>query len=627
VVVGHSKDLSAGVGKYYLEVSDGYCSTTSATYEIKDASNQIDLSQINITDASCGMANGGIYGIKADQEAIYAWTDQNGVLVGSYPDLSGVISGKYILTVSTRDGSCSQATGPIQIKNGIGPTIDDSKPTITNTNCSQSTGSIKNIIVTGGTGTKHFSWKNNKQQEVGTSLDLTGQPAGKYILHVTDDTQCGEIISSTFEIKTDGAVVLDESAKNIQPATCEYNNGGIKGITATGATIYKWYNTDNQLVSNKPDLDDVAPGSYYLVASNSNGCSAQSPNYTIDRVPRTTFGTTEILKNTTCGEKNGAITIIFEQPPTQTPESFRWVNHETGVNVAITKEPELKGIEAGNYDVYVTEYGGCEYKIATYPISNNPALSITTDNIKIEDDHCENGAGSIINIKATGTMPLTVVWTNDKGQTVGNALNLENVQAGNYHIQITDGSGCTQGLVYTINDIPEIVSPQPSVTNVDLCTTGTALLQVNDIEGKYSYRLYDNADSATPIDEQQNGRFAVNVDADRSYYISKFKGNCESNRAEVKVKVGLSSFSIANTFTPNGDGSNDYWKINNIESYPAAVVQIFNRNGQKLFESKGYATPFNGTYNGKALPVGTYYYIINLNKNCSLLSGSLTILR
>jgi gliding motility-associated-like protein len=93
------------------------------------------------------------------------------------------------------------------------------------------------------------------------------------------------------------------------------------------------------------------------------------------------------------------------------------------------------------------------------------------------------------------------------------------------------------------------------------------------------------------------------------------------------VSVGLSPLSIANSFTPNGDGHNDYWKISNIESYPAAVVQVFNRNGQKLFESKGYSTPFNGTYNGKALPVGIYYYIINLNKNCSLLSGSLTILR
>ncbi|WP_184546756.1 gliding motility-associated C-terminal domain-containing protein [Mucilaginibacter sp. FT3.2] len=54
---------------------------------------------------------------------------------------------------------------------------------------------------------------------------------------------------------------------------------------------------------------------------------------------------------------------------------------------------------------------------------------------------------------------------------------------------------------------------------------------------------------------------------------------------------------------------------------------MFNRYGQKLFESKGYGQPFNGTFNGKALPTGTYYYIINLSKNCNLLSGSVTILR
>jgi len=64
-----------------------------------------------------------------------------------------------------------------------------------------------------------------------------------------------------------------------------------------------------------------------------------------------------------------------------------------------------------------------------------------------------------------------------------------------------------------------------------------------------------------------------------------------------------------------------------MENYPDALVQLFNRYGQKLFESKGYPQPFNGTANGKPLPYGTYYYIINLNKNCSLLSGSLTIIR
>ncbi|MHB8207071.1 gliding motility-associated C-terminal domain-containing protein [Mucilaginibacter sp.] len=84
---------------------------------------------------------------------------------------------------------------------------------------------------------------------------------------------------------------------------------------------------------------------------------------------------------------------------------------------------------------------------------------------------------------------------------------------------------------------------------------------------------------------------------------------------------------MANAFTPNGYGINDYWQIAGIENYPDVLVQVFNRYGQKLFESKGYSIPFDGTYKGQKLASGVYYYIINLNTKCNLLSGSLTILR
>jgi hypothetical protein len=48
---------------------------------------------------------------------------------------------------------------------------------------------------------------------------------------------------------------------------------------------------------------------------------------------------------------------------------------------------------------------------------------------------------------------------------------------------------------------------------------------------------------------------------------------------------------------------------------------------QLVFESKGYSTPFDGFSKRVALPIGTYYYIINLSSGCSLLAGSLTLLR
>lgn len=69
---------------------------------------------------------------------------------------------------------------------------------------------------------------------------------------------------------------------------------------------------------------------------------------------------------------------------------------------------------------------------------------------------------------------------------------------------------------------------------------------------------------------------------------------------------------IPNAFSPNGDGINDTWRIAKLDTYPEADVNVFNRYGQLVFHSRGYATEWNGTYNGSPLPVGTYYYAIDL---------------
>ncbi|PKK35671.1 hypothetical protein BWI96_15265 [Siphonobacter sp. SORGH_AS_0500] len=82
---------------------------------------------------------------------------------------------------------------------------------------------------------------------------------------------------------------------------------------------------------------------------------------------------------------------------------------------------------------------------------------------------------------------------------------------------------------------------------------------------------------------------------------------------------------IPNGITPNGDGKNDTWEMPGIEYYPDAEVQIFNRWGTELFFSKGYRTTFDGTYQGKKLPVATYYYVIKPNNGRPTISGSLTI--
>lgn len=95
---------------------------------------------------------------------------------------------------------------------------------------------------------------------------------------------------------------------------------------------------------------------------------------------------------------------------------------------------------------------------------------------------------------------------------------------------------------------------------------------------------------------------------------------------QMTVKI-LKLVTVPNVFSPNGDGIHDVWNIPNLADYPGSTVEVFNRYGQSVFYSIGYNTPWNGARNGQALPVGTYYYIVQLKNGFKPLSGSVTILR
>ncbi|MFB9864780.1 gliding motility-associated C-terminal domain-containing protein [Rufibacter immobilis] len=95
---------------------------------------------------------------------------------------------------------------------------------------------------------------------------------------------------------------------------------------------------------------------------------------------------------------------------------------------------------------------------------------------------------------------------------------------------------------------------------------------------------------------------------------------------EVTITV-IPRITVFNTFSPNRDGINETWEIPNIQNYPEATVEIFNRYGAPVYKSSGYAQPWDGTHNGNPLPLATYYYIIRLNKNEKPFTGSVTLIR
>ena len=72
-------------------------------------------------------------------------------------------------------------------------------------------------------------------------------------------------------------------------------------------------------------------------------------------------------------------------------------------------------------------------------------------------------------------------------------------------------------------------------------------------------------------------------------------------------------FIIPGGLSPNGDGINDTWNIQGLEDYPNASISVFDRWGKKLFFSSTGSAPWDGTFDGKELPIADYYYIIELD--------------
>jgi gliding motility-associated-like protein len=79
-------------------------------------------------------------------------------------------------------------------------------------------------------------------------------------------------------------------------------------------------------------------------------------------------------------------------------------------------------------------------------------------------------------------------------------------------------------------------------------------------------------------------------------------------------------------FSPNEDGIDDMWKIENIEKYPNYEVIVFNRNGSKVFQTKNYSNNWDGRFQGRPLLAEAYYYVIKNNKE-NIKTGTVTIVR
>ena len=131
----------------------------------------------------------------------------------------------------------------------------------------------------------------------------------------------------------------------------------------------------------------------------------------------------------------------------------------------------------------------------------------------------------------------------------------------------------------------------------------------------------------TWINDVKSAKPTVDPDMTTTYKVLAISSDDCRTQDSIKIIVVQRIF-VPDTFTPNGDGYNDNWRIVGIEAYPDIVVTIYSRWGNVVFHGKGSnQAPFDGTMNGEELPSGTYTYVIQAKPDGHIDRGAVIISR
>lgn len=155
---------------------------------------------------------------------------------------------------------------------------------------------------------------------------------------------------------------------------------------------------------------------------------------------------------------------------------------------------------------------------------------------------------------------------------------------------------------------PAITANGTSLTAILHCEA-TPLTLTTESDPKFVYQWQRDG-----LDLDGETKPTLTVNELGNYTVQKkFLYNCGVDTVSQGVNIYCETYLYMPTaFTPNGDGVNDEWRIQNIESLTEAVVTIFDRWGSVVFSSTGYLKPWDGTFKSEKVPVGPYTYQIQI---------------
>ncbi|QQS27780.1 MAG: choice-of-anchor L domain-containing protein [Sphingobacteriales bacterium] len=627
------------------------------------------VSQDVITPASCGQSDGSISVIASGGTAgySYSWSHNNGLNSSIATDLA---IGSYTVTVTDANGCTGSVTLDVGTLNGP----DVALSTLVNATCTNDNGSVT-VTTSGGTGIISYTWSHDSTL---TGTTATGLASGTYIVTVSDENGCQDVLTTTVNFFGSPTVSLSSIG-----SACGLTDGSATATVAGGTAplTYTWAH-DGTL--NAAVATGLAPGDYAVTVTDNNGCVSNATvtvpgnmpppapicgtvtNTTLqfvwDPIPGATGyeisidgGTPETLTAGTTSytatglSQNTTITItIFALGPVECGNSITVSQDCTTTNVACpTITPEIIGLSAsycvdansvvlsgtpaggifsgtgitgttfdpvsagvGTHTVTYefTDPDGCYY-ITTLPVTvvDLPVALFTAPEVICLGDQ------ATFNFTGTASPSSTYSWNfgSAGNQTGAGPHNITWNSPGTYTATLTvstpEGCSSDYSLQVGVSNV-NVTATTPigyinSGTSATLTGTATSALS-----GQLTYTWTASSGTlsctdcpitiATPVDDLTTYTFTA-VD----------EYGCE---ATASVQLGLiyqKLVTIPNAFSPNGDNTNDIFRLTglNVES---VNLYIYDRWGGQMFQMIGedIEKGWDGTFKGKNAELGVYVY-------------------
>jgi gliding motility-associated-like protein len=612
-------------GTYYLHTTDiKGCTKIDSVRLYEPTGMVLSASQVSVKpdgtyNISCDGGSDGSIDITVTGGSgnyTYSWTGPAGFSSTS-EDISGLKEGIYNCTVRDLNG-CLLAPAP-SFNLSAPPDITVSAvPSVSpdgrhNIKCYGETGSV-NITVAGGIpGTYQYFWSTSDGSGIVQGQeDQIALTAGSYVLKVTDINGCEDSISVTL-IQPE-RISLSFRERNITCASGVFNDGAIN-LTVTGGAApysYAWSNG-----SNSEDISGLVEGTYTVTVTDFNGCPMTGSARVVNPPPLTYNSVISNYNgyNISCfGMTNGSISITTTSGTP--PYIFTW----TGPDGFVATTPDISNLKAGTYILDITDSLAC-HTTETFELKEPGQLGMTLSmSSSLAGGYNINCAGDrtgYIGIEPLNSVKsVEYLWSDGLfGRT------RYDLPAGEYSVIITDANNCYASTTVELTQ-PDSLKINFNVTQ-PFCPdmpNGSVIAEVTGgvPAADYYYKWSDNS----------LGKSLTDITAGFYSLTVRDLNGCVVKDSLFVDAQNESCLIIPNAISPNGDLINDEWHIENIDLYPEAEVKIFNRWGISVWKSaKGYPQPWDGRRSGKALPIDSYHYIIDLHNGKKPVIGAITIVR